>query len=250
MKCICHSLALAVKHAFDASMPDHLNFILKQIPKHFRHSSVRRDDFITLCQVFDGGVAENSPPFINYAETRWLEKAKVIDRIVSNWHQLLSYMEVSKTVLDQFEMVTINGLMKDHTNYLLLVFLLPVIQQFESLNRDFQASDSEKAYRAFEKLDIQTKSLYNRVFLPNGNRRPTSQIDLGFKFVSECRTYVSTHTDTRTAALTVENVRARCAEMLFCLHNELSKRKGCIFLIFSKEQMKSLSIVLSVRRVY
>ena len=49
MKCICHSLALCVKHAFE-QMPSHLGFMLSEIPKWFSKSILRREAY---CKLFD-----------------------------------------------------------------------------------------------------------------------------------------------------------------------------------------------------
>ena len=43
-KCICHSLALSVQHAVD-KLPSNIGFLLKEIPKWFRNSNLRREAF-------------------------------------------------------------------------------------------------------------------------------------------------------------------------------------------------------------
>eukprot|EP00794_Sanderia_malayensis_P010657 gene10657-biopygen8526 len=52
MKCICHSLALCVQHAFE-KMPSNLGFLLKEIPKWFSKSILRREAFHQLIDVMN-----------------------------------------------------------------------------------------------------------------------------------------------------------------------------------------------------
>ena len=50
IKCICHSLALCVKHAFEENMPKGIHFLIAKIPAFFSHSSVRQSNFKDLHQ--------------------------------------------------------------------------------------------------------------------------------------------------------------------------------------------------------
>ena len=52
MKCICHSLALCIKHAFD-QMPSHLGFMLSKIPKWFSKSILRREAYSKLFEIIN-----------------------------------------------------------------------------------------------------------------------------------------------------------------------------------------------------
>ena len=61
VKCICHSLALCVKHAFD-KLPSRLGFLLSEIPNWFSKSTVRRDTFTTLLNVMNAGNARMGTP--------------------------------------------------------------------------------------------------------------------------------------------------------------------------------------------
>ncbi len=47
MKCLCHSLALAIQHAFN-TMPSNLGFLLSEVPKFFCQSTLRRVSYKTL----------------------------------------------------------------------------------------------------------------------------------------------------------------------------------------------------------
>ena len=50
VKCICHSLALCVQHAFD-KLTANLGFLLSEIPKWFSKSCIRREAYKSLFNV-------------------------------------------------------------------------------------------------------------------------------------------------------------------------------------------------------
>ena len=59
IKCLCHSLSLCIKHAFE-TMPENLGFMLSEIPKWFSKSVVRRDAYKQLFTAFKGCDVESS----------------------------------------------------------------------------------------------------------------------------------------------------------------------------------------------
>ena len=73
MKCICHSLALCIKHAFE-QMPSHLGFMLSEIPKWFSKSILRREAYSKLLEIINENSESASMPrpFQKMSQTRWL----------------------------------------------------------------------------------------------------------------------------------------------------------------------------------
>ena len=47
IRCICHSLALCMQHAFEV-IPSSIAFLLQEVPGHFAHSTLRRAEYIEL----------------------------------------------------------------------------------------------------------------------------------------------------------------------------------------------------------
>ena len=93
IKCICHSLALCIKRAFE-KMPANLGFMLSEIPKWFSKSVIRRDAYKELFETFEGCSVESSTiplPFQKCNLTRWLVRGKVIFNILTNWEILKMY---------------------------------------------------------------------------------------------------------------------------------------------------------------
>ena len=92
MKCLCHSLALCVKHAFEL-MPSNLGFLLKRIPNWFTKSTILRDAYKKLFDIINAGTeSSNLPkPFQKYNETCWLVRRKIIFNMLMNWNKLKAY---------------------------------------------------------------------------------------------------------------------------------------------------------------
>ena len=52
-KCVCHSLALCAQHAF-GKLPSNLEYMLHEIPKWFRNSNLRREEYQAVFDVMRG----------------------------------------------------------------------------------------------------------------------------------------------------------------------------------------------------
>ena len=63
IKCVCHSLALIVQHAFDL-LPSPIFFLLQEIPTWFSHSSFRKKNFRNIYELLNDAVTPNgASPF-------------------------------------------------------------------------------------------------------------------------------------------------------------------------------------------
>ncbi len=117
MKCICHSLAFCVMHAFE-KIPSHLWLLISKIPKWFSKSILRCEAYSNLFDIID----ENRE-----------RRGKVRFNILLNWHELNSYFSIAG--LEGTAQVRIKGLisdmLKDHINMLYFHFIRPLIGEFE-----------------------------------------------------------------------------------------------------------------------
>ncbi len=60
VKCICHSLSLCGKDAF-GELPPNLSFLLSEISKWFKFSSLRRSDYDKLFHVMNANIPNLDP---------------------------------------------------------------------------------------------------------------------------------------------------------------------------------------------
>ncbi|KAK3887018.1 hypothetical protein Pcinc_008900 [Petrolisthes cinctipes] len=85
MGCTYHSLALCIQKGFE-KLPSSLGFMLLEIPKWFRKSSLKREIYKMLFETMNMGEerAGTPLPFMSLSATRWLVRGKVIYNILVN----------------------------------------------------------------------------------------------------------------------------------------------------------------------
>lgn len=92
MQCVCHSLALCVKKAFEI-LPSHLGFLMTEIPSWFKKSSERRGNFKKIFDTININEERQGVPlpFKKLSVTRWLVRGVVIYNILINWLELKTF---------------------------------------------------------------------------------------------------------------------------------------------------------------
>ena len=170
IKCVDHSLALALKHAFEAHIHTAIATLLHKVPAYFSRSQCRRKRFLEIQALFQElGEVLDANPFLRYNDTRWLGRYEVMKRIVANWDALTFYLteEDSKgdfpiEVHDDIDRLVV--IFKDRSKLALCRFLVQIFKSIEDLNKDFQTASVEGALRACQNLENYMKSLKGRIF--------------------------------------------------------------------------------------
>ncbi|GFN86937.1 Zinc finger protein [Plakobranchus ocellatus] len=147
MRCLCHSLALSIQHAF-GKLPSNIGFLLSEIPGWFSNSNQRRDAYVSLFNVMnEAGDAEltrpvDSLPFEKPSATRWLVRGKVLYSILTHWEEFKAYFactELAQSRADaRYKARMIKEMLNDKNNFLHVVFATPIVQEFERVNALFQ----------------------------------------------------------------------------------------------------------------
>ena len=227
MKCICHSLALCIKHAFEL-MPSHLGFLLKQIPKWFSKSTIRRDAYAKLFEIINDGTYNSTlaSPFQKFSQTRWLVRGKIIYNILMNWNELKTYFAMAEQEGEASVRYTariISDMLKDPINFLYFHFLSPVVSDFEKVNAYFQATsiDAEKLMKELHNFN---NSVQNRVYNANGNILPIENVDFGGKFIFEAAKLIQSSGNDPDVIAKVKEATERCHIMLIEAASQAAKR--------------------------
>ena len=248
IKCVCHSLALCIKYAFE-KMPAHLGYMLNEIPKWFSKSGVRRDAYKELFETFEGCTVEDSTiplPFPKCNQTRWLVRGKVIYNILVNWEILQTYFTLAESEVDaksRFKARIIKEMLNDPINHLYFHFLSPVVSEFEKVNAFFQATDIE-ADAMMKELSTYYESLKGRVYSSTGACLPVEKVDFGAKFVLEADKLIRQNNQgvQEEMKANVREVYNRCYMMLLEAVEQVQKR-----LPSSKDIFKGLSYLHPIR---
>lgn len=189
MQCTCHSLALCIQKGFD-KLPSNLGCMLLEVPKWFRKSTLRRENFKMLFDTMNTrDERQGTPlPFITLSATRWLVRGKVIFNILVNWLELRAYFQCASVQWSQevrYKARTLWEMFSDDSIYLYFVFCSRIVTEIERVNAFFQSTNVSPSQLLHE-LDMHFKSLNRRVYIEDGLLLPVNMTDSGAKFSMEC----------------------------------------------------------------
>jgi hypothetical protein len=248
IKCICHSLALVVKHAYDAHMPDSLCNLLHKVPTYFSKSAIRRQDFLEIQKVMYSGMAtKGTSPFQKYCDTRWLARAKVMKNIYKEWDTLEAYFVSIKDDVPSEARVDVAVLIqtfKDRSKQALLAFLIPIVEDLERINAMFQGT--EGAEKAYEELALFHKALKMRVMTsgPVCQRKPFKDVDFGMDFDQIILQFTRGAGNREELALKATETRSRAWGFLLRLLEETEKRLPSNMAVFKQMSFFSPARIL------
>lgn len=138
IKCVCHSLHLAVEHSFKL-LPKHLDFLIKESHNWFSCSSKRQIAYKELYKTMN----EKNPTKIDkLSGTRWLARYNAIEKILDQWDVLKLHFELAKENERCYVAQQLFEMLADRKNFLYLVFLKTTLKEVITVNTAFQ---SEKA---------------------------------------------------------------------------------------------------------
>ena len=231
VRCICHSLALCVQHAFK-KVPSNIGFMLSEIPNWFSKSTIRRNEFISLFNIMNPEKERQGTPtpFYQFAQTRWLCRGKVISSILANWEELKAYFSGAEAMSDQnckYKARLILEMLNDHVNYLYFTFLAPIVTEFERVNSFFQATNADPNEMEKE-LDLFHKSLKSRMYSGTAIK-PLDDVQLGAKFRLEIEKFRNSryHTGQEERSRCVkERCRTFLSEALIQVEKRLPDSRG------------------------
>lgn len=239
MTCICHSLALCIKHSFE-KVPANLGFMLSEIPKWFSNSILRREAYIKLLETFNGNIESSTLPlpFQKFCQTRWLVRGKVIFNILLNWEELKLYFSLAEAKGEasvRYKARIIADILRDPISHLYFHFLSPVVTEFERVNAFFQATDIDP-HEMIKELNLYYCSLRNRVYDSSGLPLPSAKVDFGAKSIFEADALTRRHNNDANITKKVHDTFGRCHSMIIEAAEQVSKR-----IPTSKEIFQSLS---------
>ena len=241
MRCICHSLALCIKHAFE-KLPSNLGFLLSEIPRWFSNSALRRDSYKSLFQTINGDDerVSFSSAFQKMSTTRWLVRGKLIYNILVSWEELKTYFSIAELEMDssaRYKAKLIGEMLKDDINKLYFHFVSPIVNEFERVNAFFQATQIDPNDMSKE-LNLFHSSLRSRLFFANGSNIPIERVDFGAKYIYERDHLIYSSNNNSTVVQKVNEMDSRCLQMLLEAERQVRKRLPC-----SEEMFLTLSFL-------
>ncbi|XP_031358443.1 zinc finger protein 862-like [Photinus pyralis] len=93
IRCVCHSLQLAVTHASKETLPRNIEFIIQETYKWFSKSSSRQCAYNDIYSTMNEG--HNPLKIVRACQTRWLSIESAVSRIINQWDALKLHFQLS-----------------------------------------------------------------------------------------------------------------------------------------------------------
>jgi len=156
LKCVCHSLALAVSHASKV-LPDSLLMLFPQVYNYLKRSSKRQDTLHRFQELLD--LPDHK--MLRFHKLRWLSSNAVVSRVLEQYDALFLYFDAeSKNVKNKSigEAQKIMNILRNHYAKLYLHFLAHILPLIVKRNKEFQA-EAPKIYNLYPKMVSLFKTL-------------------------------------------------------------------------------------------
>lgn len=130
VKCVCHSVALAVSHACKV-LPRSLEQLVKDVYNYFSQSSKRQREF----QEFQEFTASEKHKILRHYDIRWLSLHNCVNRILEQWIPLKLFFQ-GQYLTDKQQNVSCEFLYNSFNDNLILLyfyfldFVLPIVNKF------------------------------------------------------------------------------------------------------------------------
>lgn len=166
IRCVCHSLQLAVSHAVSGTLPRHLEFLCSETYGWFSKSYARQTSYAALYKTINDG--HEPLKIVRACATRWLSIETAVSRLMEQWVELKTHFEVSRLNEKCYTAEMLYGMFSNDINLAYFQFLLPVLTELQYVNKAFQ-SNSSNPVKLLDDLTLLVKSVIKRVVMPSFN---------------------------------------------------------------------------------
>lgn len=138
VRCVCHSIQLAVSATSKHFLPENLEFLLSETYNWFSKSSSRQSQYNMLYSAINCG--ERALKIVQKSATRWLSIESCVSRITHQWLELSKHFELARTNERCF---VADLLFKEYNNEINLVYLLflkSYLKDISELNKKFESN--------------------------------------------------------------------------------------------------------------
>ncbi|XP_024869117.1 uncharacterized protein LOC112452903, partial [Temnothorax curvispinosus] len=94
IRCLCHSLQLAVSHAMIDTLPRNLEFLIHETYNWFSKSSMRQIKYTQFYETINCG--ERPLQILQVSDTRWLSIEAAVDRTLNQWLELKTHFNMTR----------------------------------------------------------------------------------------------------------------------------------------------------------
>ncbi|KAE8736862.1 hypothetical protein FOCC_FOCC017682 [Frankliniella occidentalis] len=141
VRCVCHSIQLAVAEA-TARLPSSLEYLIRETYSWFSRSASRQHEYKLLFGAMNNGVEPLK--LTRVVPTRWLSVETFTSRMLSQWDELKLHFEQAANKADKcFAASTLAGMFKNPLNRLFLLYIQPTLEDAQRVNKMFQSETAD-----------------------------------------------------------------------------------------------------------
>uniref|UniRef100_A0A2S2P0Z6 HAT C-terminal dimerisation domain-containing protein n=1 Tax=Schizaphis graminum TaxID=13262 RepID=A0A2S2P0Z6_SCHGA len=241
VRCVCHSIQLAVSTAAAEVLPDHLEYLLSETYNWFCKSSLRQLSYQHLYKTINDGI--DPLKIVRVAQTRWLSIEIAVSRILEQWQELKQHFQITGSTEKCYKAKTLYNMYCDTNNEALLIFLKPILAEAQHVNKMFQ-SNSADPVKLLNDLVLLIQSLGGLVITPGSNidilnsslkdnLHPRPYLGLAFE-----ETMKKLRTNNCMSVENDKKIRGICVTFVIVLVDQLKKR-----LPDNIETLKNISLI-------
>ena len=135
IRCVCHSVQLAVSHASSVTMPRNLEFLVSETYNWFARSSSRQKAYNNLFKLINDG--HEPLKIVQACQTRWLSIASAVQRLCDQWLELKTHFSLTRTSEKCYNSEMLHAMYSDEFNHAYMLFLKSVLSEVQRVNKAF-----------------------------------------------------------------------------------------------------------------
>lgn len=233
VRCICHSVQLAVSAAVTYSLPDYLEFLLAETFNWFAHSTSRQLSYKSLYQHLNNEI--DPLKIVRVSSTRWLSIEVAVSRVLDQWEILKEHFKEAGIADKCYKTKMLYKMYCDVNNQLYFIFLKPILSEAQHINKLFQSNTADRT-KLLDDLVLFIGGLARKVVTPDCR---ANIMEENIKNYLHPRPYLGYESEEKCRSLKmrpeVENIiRGTIIHFIINLVTELQKRLQTINQYYKK----------------
>ncbi|CAG5020113.1 unnamed protein product [Parnassius apollo] len=239
IRCICHSLQLAVSHASESNLPRNIEFLIRETYNWFSISPKRRDEYKALFQTINCG--DEPLKILKVCDTRWLSIEPAVLRILAQWNELKLHFSLAR------EKCYTAGLLwemyNDEGNRLYLCFLKSILHDVQIGIKVFEGENIDPV-KLLETLMTLLRSVCVRIIIPGAATTDkdflTIKVEDHLDPVAHLGHLFESHaSNSNLSPQAISNIKKRCIDFSVKLVQEIQNRIPSNYEILAKVTLLS-----------
>lgn len=169
VRCVCHSLQLALSHSYANSLPRNIDFLVKETYNWFSHSTKRQIKYKSIYKTINNDSEPLKIPKV--CDTRWISIEPAVKRILQQWDELKLHFSIVREEEKCYTSEVLYEMYKDPVNKLYLLYLKTILNEVQRVTKAFESENSDPV-RLLEDLTNLVQFLGKKIIIP------TAKIDV------------------------------------------------------------------------